>query len=59
MRGRDESLIESEEKLNSLPVILEGLRTVAEVNGPIELGVGFDWRRWISCGSRFEWMGSG
>ncbi len=39
-----EFFVEGEEVFDALAVVLEGLRAVAEVNGAVEVGVGFDQR---------------
>ena len=41
---RGEFLVEREEVFDALAVVLERLRAVAEVNGVVEVGMGFDQR---------------
>jgi len=41
---RGELLVEHEEVFDALAVVVERLRAVAEVNGEVEAGVGFDQR---------------
>lgn len=43
-QGGSEFLVEGEEVFDALAVVVEGLRTVAEVNGPVKRGVSFDER---------------
>jgi hypothetical protein len=45
-KGGGEFFVEGEEVFDALAVVVEGLRTITEVDGAVEFGVGFDegWR---------------
>jgi formylmethanofuran:tetrahydromethanopterin formyltransferase len=50
-QGGGEFFIECEEELYALAVVRERLRAIAEVNGAVQFGVGFDesgrHRQWV------------